>query len=110
MGSRACYTFGKNNVVSVQSARRKSPNTPDGTVTTLFGAYTGVTMAWQTACSFIPTAICKCIARKISPWGNRASQWPLERLEPDDAKVSCPVLRGLRHDVAYIFVMLSNGA
>src|SRR6266478_3847227 len=85
---------GMNNVVSVRHARLKSPASRDGACTPASPASWVVRPVPRTASYFIPSAMTgftACVF--LSP--NRVSlNEALEVLEPDDGKLSRPVLRG----------------
>ena len=89
----------------MRTAVRKLRRSQGGIIITLYGAVRAVVINSTTVSYSTPTATGKSIA-KAYQWLNRLAHAGLERLEPDDAKVSRPVLRGLRHEVAYVFVVL----
>src|SRR6266702_6104388 len=85
---------GKNKPDSAQSATRRSPRSPVGTVTTFSGDPKEDQIEQKTASCCIQLAIGKSTAR-VSPSGNRVrSHGRNERLEPYVEKFTCTVLRG----------------
>ena len=86
---------GMNNVVSVWHARPKSPASRDGAYTPASPASWVVRPAPRTAPYFIPSAMTGFTAC-VFLYPNRVSlNEAFEVLEPDDGKLSRPVLRGL---------------
>jgi len=86
---------GMNNVVSVWHARPKSPASRDGACTPASPASWVVRPVSRTASYFIPSAMTGSTAC-VFLYPNRVSLTEaFEVLEPDDGKLSCPVLRGL---------------
>ena len=86
---------GMNNVVSVWHARPKSPESQDGACTPASPASWVVRPAPRTASYFIPSAMTGFTAC-VFLYPNRVSlNEAFEVLEPDDGRLSRPVLRGL---------------
>src|SRR6266446_5537876 len=97
-------TSGRSRTASAPSAPKRSPRLPDGIATISCGDQKEAQMEWRTGPCFILPATNKFIARNYM-WRNRVrSHGRYERLEPCAAKVACTVLRGLRHEVAYVIV------
>ena len=65
----------------------------DGTPTIRSGEHKAVVITWETWKCCIRPVIGKSIADDCLKW-NRVLSRALERLEPDDGKLSSPVLRG----------------
>ena len=89
-----CAISGMNNVVSVWHARPKSPASRDGACTPASPASWVVRPVPRTASYFIPSAMTGSTDLRLSVSKPRLPQRGFEVLEPDDGKLSRPVLRG----------------
>jgi hypothetical protein len=94
-GARVSFaSSGMNSAVSARFAIPKSPGFRAGVCTIASLARWVVRLAQRTVSCFIPSAMTGFIIY-VFPYPNRISfQEAFEVLEPDEGKLSCPVLRG----------------